>query len=516
MPLEVPREPLSAEEARALDLNAEHLGVSRQLLMESAGKAVADEVARRVKVEGARVVVVAGTGNKGGDGFVAARHLASRGAKVVVVLLGDEGGIATREARANWEALKSMDLSVELATVRDSAELVKVEELIVGADVVVDALLGTGVRGEVREPYRSAVRLMNSSRGLKVAIDLPTGLHPDTGEVLGEAFRADVTVTMHRAKKGMVGRGDLTGEVVEAEIGIPPEAEVYVGPGDVALALRPRRPDTHKYDYGVVVVVGGSPTYAGAPALAAMAALKAGCGLSVVLAPRTAAHAIKQYSPDIIVVPLDCDELSRRGLEGSVEASRFLERCSVIVVGPGMGVGEGAREAVAYVLERWRRARVVVDADGLRALRGLEGALKGVDAALTPHRGEFRALFGYEPPRDLEGGVEAARREAHRLGCTLVLKGHLTVVTDGRRVKVNREGNPGMAVGGVGDVLSGLIAGLMAQGVETFRACAAATFLNGRAGNRAASVKGYHFTAMDVLESLPYVMREFEPWIPGR
>ncbi len=514
---ELPRPswPLTVDEARAIDLNAEYLGVPRELLMENAGRAVAEAVARRIKVEGKNVVVLAGTGNKGGDGFVASRHLAIKGAKVTVILLGTEDDIVTKEAKMNWRALKAMDLSVEIKRIRDSAELREVERFIVEADVVIDALIGTGLRGELREPFKTAVQLMNRSRGLKVAIDVPTGLNPDTGEVLGGAFRADVTVTMHRAKKGMAGREDYTGEVEVADIGIPPEAELYAGPGDVSMVIKPRRPDTHKYDYGVVVVIGGSPLYAGAPALAAMAALKAGCGLAVVVAPRSAAPYIKSYSPDLIVLPLKSDWLSREALEGEGELERLFSRKCVVVLGPGMGLSDESRRGFEYVLDKAAELglRVVIDADGLKALKGLEGRLKNLDSALTPHRGEFKALFGYEPPLSLSGAVEAALREASRLRCTLVLKGHLTVVADGLRVKINREGNPGMAVGGVGDVLSGLIAGFMAQGARTFEACVAATFINGRAGNLTASEKGYHFTASDVLDKVPAALREYEYWL---
>ena len=506
-------EALSVEEARAIDINAEFLGVPRKLLMENAGRSVAEAVAKRMDVENKKIVILAGTGNKGGDGFVAARHLAIRGAKVTVVLLGSERQLTTKEARMNWKAIKNMDLSVQTLTVQDPSQLSELEDLVIGADVVVDALIGTGLRGELREPVRSAVELMNKSKGLKVAIDVPTGLNPDTGEVARGVFKAHVTITMHRAKKGFMGREEYIGELEIADIGIPLEAELYIGPGDVMSILKPRKADTHKYDYGVVLIVGGSPLYAGAPALAGMAALKAGAGLAFIASPSSASPYIKGFSPDLIVIPLRGDWVDEAAISDE-NLKRALDRADVVAVGPGLGFNEDTVKGLGALLEEVKRRelKVLIDADGLKALGRGGYDVEGLDLVLTPHLGEYRALMGEEVPRNLEGAIEAARKLAAKYKAVAILKGHRSVVTDGRRVKVNRTGNAGMAVGGVGDVLSGLIAGFMAQRVEAFKACVAASFINGRAGDLAANEKGYHFTASDVLFMVPYALKELEPW----
>ncbi|MCX8204824.1 MAG: NAD(P)H-hydrate dehydratase [Candidatus Nezhaarchaeota archaeon] len=506
---------LSADEARAVDLNAEHLGIPRELLMENAGRSIADVVSSRVDVRGRSVLVVAGAGNKGGDGFVAARHLSTRGAKVTVVLVSSEAEIATREARLNWEVLKNMDLTVEVHTLSSlgvEGLAKKVEE----ADVIIDALVGTGLSGALREPVKKVVEALNRGKGLKVAIDIPTGLNSDTGEVLGTAFKAQITVTMHKPKRGLKLAREWTGEVVVAEIGIPVEAEVYTGPGDVAAVIKPRRADTHKYDYGVVLVVGGSPLYAGAPALAGMAALKSGVGLVVVAAPSSSAPYIKSFSPDLIVHSIKGEWIDEGAARIIIEAG-LLEKATVMALGPGLGFNDATVAGVKALLSEAseRGLRTLIDADGLKALATLSSPLKALDYVLTPHRGEYRALMGEEAGRGLEEAIEAAKRLAKKYRATVVLKGHRSVITDGERVKVNRSGNPGMAVGGVGDVLSGLIAGFMAQGAPSFTACCAATYINGRAGDLAAAEKGYHFTASDLLEAVPRALRELEPWATG-
>jgi NAD(P)H-hydrate epimerase len=509
-------EELSADEARAIDLNAEHLGVPRGLLMENAGRSVAEAVCSKLRLQGARVLIAAGTGNKGGDGFVAARHLAGRGAEVTVVLVGSEAELASQEAKMNWEALKNMDLSVTAVTLSQAGGVEAVSRMAEEADVVVDALVGIGLRGGLREPMKGVVEALNRCRGLKVAIDVPTGLDPDTGEVAGSAFKAHVTVTMHKPKRGLSRSPDWVGEVVVADIGIPLEAEVYVGPGDVALIAKPRRPDTHKYDYGVVLIVGGSPLYAGAPALAAMAALKAGVGLALVAAPSSAAPYIKSFSPDMIVYDLRTEWIDEEAARRIRELG-LLERVNVVVLGPGLGFNEatvaGFKDLLAEVVGRGLRA--LIDADGLKALSKLGPPPKPLDLALTPHGGEFKALMGEEPPRGLAEAAEAARKLALKYGSVVLLKGHRSIITDGSRVKVNRTGNPGMAVGGVGDVLSGLAAGFMAQGATTFQACCAASYINGRAGDLAAAERGYHFTASDLLNVVPKALRELEPWAAG-
>jgi hydroxyethylthiazole kinase-like uncharacterized protein yjeF len=230
---------ISSSEMAAIDENAEWLGVPRILLMENAGAWVARVVYQWLGgVAGVRITVVCGTGNNGGDGFAAARHLAGLGADVTVILVGDPDRIKTLESRTNFEAVKAMRESIKLFIARSIEDLERIRHMIEESEVVVDAIFGTGVRGRIAEPWRSAIQLINSSRALKVAVDIPSGLNPDTGEAEDVCVHADVTVTFHRPKLGLPAAADHCGELIIAPIGRPPEAEIVMGPGNLRQALR--------------------------------------------------------------------------------------------------------------------------------------------------------------------------------------------------------------------------------------------------------------------------------------
>ena len=233
---------ISSAEMRAIDENAEWLGVDRILLMENAGSSVARTVYQWLGgLAGKKIVVVCGTGNNGGDGFAAARHMASLGARVTVILLGDRERIRTPEARRNFETIMKMRETIEFKNVKSLEDLENARGDVMEAEAIIDAIFGTGIRGEIREPWRSMINLINSAKGLRVAVDIPSGVNPDTGEVRDIAVNANLTITFHRPKLGLPAAGDYCGEVVVAPIGIPPEAELIMGPGDARLALNMMR-----------------------------------------------------------------------------------------------------------------------------------------------------------------------------------------------------------------------------------------------------------------------------------
>ena len=233
---------ISSAEMRAIDENAEWLGVDRILLMENAGSNVARTVYQWLGgLAGKKIVVVCGTGNNGGDGFAAARHMAGLGAKVTVILLGDQEKIRTPEARRNFEIIMKMRETIEFKNVKSLKDLEDVRGDVMEAEAIIDAIFGTGIKGEIREPWRSMINLINSAKGLRVAVDIPSGVNPDTGEVKDVAVDANLTITFHRPKLGLPAAGDYCGEVVVAPIGIPPEAELIMGPGDARLALNMMR-----------------------------------------------------------------------------------------------------------------------------------------------------------------------------------------------------------------------------------------------------------------------------------
>ncbi len=483
----------------AVDINSEWLGVPRAALMENAGAAVARSVLRGFP-KARRVLVVAGTGNNGGDGLVAARHLCSIGIAVRVVVLGD---VKEEPARTNLQALQRLRCP-ELRTVRDGQDLLMLQEWFLWAEVIVDAVLGTGVRGRIRDPHATAIDLMNMSPAPKVSVDVPSGLDPDTGEVRDRAVKATVTVTFHRPKTGLVAPGAdrYVGMLVVVPIGIPREAELYVGPGDFLFADFGRDADSKKGDNGKVLVVGGSERYSGAPLLTALAALRAGIDLAVILAPHPASTAHKAYSPDIISVPLDSHILEKRHIDLVI---KHAERSDVIVVGPGLGTEEETAAAVRELARRLGGRRLVVDADALKALRGELPS----GSIVTPHAGEFELLFGVRPPGDVEDRAGLVRRMAEASNTTILLKGRIDVISDGRQVKLNVTGCPGMTVGGTGDVLAGIVAAMWTKTDSPLHAAALGAFINGVAGEEACREHGYHFTASDLLPIIPRVIRRY-------
>ncbi len=460
---------ISADEMHALDLNCEYFGLSRLQLMENAGKGIAEEITRRF--DRGRVVIFAGTGNNGGDAFVAARFL--RGFDVEIILAGD---VKSEIARRNLEILRKSGFRIMRWDEHESGEY----------DLAIDALLGTGFRGELREPYRTIVNEINRSKAFVVSVDIPTGVDADSGRY-ETAVKADVTVTFHRIKPGLVRAKEVAGEIIVKDIGIPDAFEKIAGPGDFKIAFK-RFFSAHKGQHGKVLVVGGGE-YVGAPFLSAIAALKAGADLVTLVVPESIYSQTGSFSPEIIPVKLKGDTISHENIPEILELA---EKHDVVVFGMGTKEkGEITREISEKV------KRMVIDAGGLT------GDVK-CDAILTPHRGEFLRTFG------VEADEETVKSVAGKSQVTVILKGREDMITDGDRVKINRTGNAGMTVGGTGDVLAGVAGALFAINDDPFRAACAAAFITGFAGDLCFEEKGYTFTAMDVVERLPYAIKKVD------
>ncbi len=492
-------EVVTSLEMYVIDRNAEWLGVPRLTLMENAGAAVARHV---LKFQTPNVLVICGTGDNGGDGYVAARHIHAAGRRVRVIALGEP-----REelAQLNYRALKRL-WGVEIEVSQTALELLALQDWFGWAGVIVDAVLGTGIRGVLREPHATAIELMNLAPAPKVAVDVPSGLDPDTGEVRDKAVRAALTVTFHKAKRGLLAphAARYVGEVVVEQIGIPPEAETIVGPGDFAYLNFSRREDSKKGDHGRVLVVGGSLEYSGAPVYVAKAALRGGVDVAVIAAPEPAAYVAKAQGPEIIAVPLRGERLSLNHVSQIVELAKKFD---VVAMGPGLGTEGETPEAVREIFTQLSGAKpLVIDADAIKALSGRRA--EGL-TVFTPHGGEFRALTGVEPPRELEARIQLARDWAARLNAVILLKGRHDVISDGRRAKVNSTGTPAMTVGGTGDVLTGLVAAFLTKTSDPLEAAAVAAFVNGIAGELAAGELGFHMTATDLLDKIPAAIRKF-------
>ena len=488
----------TSRDMRMLEINSEYLDVLPLQLMENAGKAVADEIASRFKPE-SQIVFLSGTGRNGGDGMVAARHLAAKGFKVKFILVGREADISDEIVVRNWKALREMDWTIDVSVLGDSSLIQPVS-----ANVLVDALLGTGAKEKLRQPILQAVRALNDSEGFCVAVDVPSGVDADTGDVLGEAVRADLTVTFHRMKTGLEKARDYCGEIKVVEIGIPYEAEFYAGPGDVEIIPKAREPQSHKGDFGRLLVIGGSETFSGAPALVALAALRTGVDLAYLAAPERTAYAISSFSPDLITIKLSGEHFASQNV-GQLKG--MIAKATAVVAGPGLGTHKDsfiAVEELLKVLEELRKP-TLLDADALKAFGAIR---RKVDFPLvvTPHSGEFEAVAGRKPSTELHARIEDVKSLAKETGSVVLLKGHVDIVSDGERVKLNLTGNPGMTVGGTGDVLSGIVGGFMAQGVDPFEAAVAGAFINGAAGDFVYRDKGFHMTPTDLIEYIPRVI----------
>ncbi len=482
---------ITGERMAAVDENAAALGVPRKQLMESSGHAIAREI-REVADPGARVAVVAGRGNNGGDAFVAARFLDGLGSRsgsdrnavrsgreydVTTLLLGRAETIGTDIARENWEALQQAEYDTREVTDSSAFELPE-------ADVIVDAMLGTGISGDLREPAATAARAINDADATVVAVDVPSGFDADGGDHAANGVDADRVVTFHDTKPGL---DDLEADVTVADIGIPAAAERFVGPGDVDLA-RPDGRDGRPY------VIGGGP-YTGAPALAAQAALRAGAELSFVAAPDTVAGEIQGYAEDLIVQPYESDRLSSDQVDDLLETAERYD--DVVVLGPGLGSADETLEAVRQFLTSYT-GRAVVDADALAVVPDIE-----TEATLvcTPNRRELARMGG--PDTDsLREAADEIEAFAAELGHVVLAKGVDDVATDGERTRVCRTGAPGMKVGGTGDLLAGIVAALL-EHAEPFDAAAAAAYVNGRAGERLADDGSMGFLASEMLAEIP-------------
>jgi len=475
---------ISSDRMAAIDRNAAALGVPRKQLMESSGNAIARAV-RDATGPPASVAILAGRGNNGGDGFVAARFLEEYAVRTH--LLGHPERIRTEIARENWAALEQGEF--ETVVHRDSSSIA-----LESPDIVVDAMLGTGASGAPREPVASAVEAVNQSGATVIAVDMPTGRNADTGDSPGVAVDADRIVTFHERKPAH----DSFNNVSVADIGIPQAATTLVGPGDLEQFRRSRPPG----EGGRVFVIGGGP-YTGAPALCAQAALRAGAELAFVAAPETVADEIQGYSEDLIVQPYSGERLTPDQIEGFLNTAHDYD--DVVVLGPGLGRAEETNAAAAQFLESFE-GRVVVDADGLAVVPDVD-----TDASVicTPNSEELVALGG---PRsvDLEADREAVTLLADELDHVVLAKGAVDVISDGTQTRRARAGSPGMSVGGTGDVLAGVIAGLLGS-ADCFDAACLAAYATGRAGEEVAETHASGLLASDLLETLPTAVFGAEP-----
>ena len=495
---------LTPQEASELDRASQDRGVSAADLMERAGRAVA-----RAAIEvagggyGRRAVVLCGKGNNGGDGFVAARHLAREGMRVEVVTV-DAASAGTGAAGANRARLGEQGL----ATIDWTPS--RVRRGLARADVAVDALFGTGFHGAPEGSWREAIDALNAAPTPVVAVDIPSGVDGLTGSVEGSAVWAALTVAFGAVKAGSVllpGAG-RSGTVRVVDIGFPDDLVSpsigLVEAADVAAVLPSRSMEGHKRSSGVLLVVAGSRRMTGAPALIARAAGRAGAGLVVVAAPSDALPAVQAHATEAVFLPLAQTErgtVALGALDALLEAARDAD---AVAIGPGLTTDDETARLVRALVGRCPTP-MVVDADGLNAFRGGIDTLRRRDAeaVLTPHDGEFDRLMG-RSVTETGSRIDAARALAEAADAVALLKGTRTVIAPTRGlVRVNPTGTPVLATAGTGDVLTGIVGGLLARGAGTVDAATAGAYLHGVAGRIAGRRSGEGTLAGDVVERIP-------------
>jgi NAD(P)H-hydrate epimerase len=515
---------VTAEQMREMDrLTVQKYGVSSLTLMERAGAGIAAAILRRFgRAAKKGVLIVAGKGNNGGDGLVVARLLKKKRIPCEVALLARKDELSPDAAHNLSAYLKLKGKVVEITA--DGLELLG--RRMSGKGLLVDAILGTGMKNEVRGFYAEAITLMNSSGLPIVAVDIPSGLDTDNGKPLGVSTQAEMTVSLGYPKLGQVIYPGLNyvGDLVVVDIGIDPRAVKEVAPQTELLDreeirwLVPRRePDTHKGTYGHLLVVAGSRGKTGAAILACRAAMRMGAGLVTLAAPRSLNDIFASSLVEVMTEPLrdnDAEELEPLSDE---EWRRLLERKNALLFGPGIGINETTRTTLCWLLRNldlpW-----VIDADGLNNLALEIERLRDARTPpiLTPHPGEMARLIGRETAAINRDRVGAAQYFAVQNRCHVVLKGARTVIaTADGKVFINPTGNPGMASGGMGDVLAGMLAALLGQGFSPQDAMKLGVYLHGFVGDQVAAKKGaIGLIASDIIEGLPSGMRALSTTTP--
>jgi ADP-dependent NAD(P)H-hydrate dehydratase / NAD(P)H-hydrate epimerase len=527
---------LTAAEMREVDrLTTERYGIPSLTLMENAGKSVADFMAARFRrIESRRIVVLCGKGNNGGDGFVVARRLAEAGATPGVILIGGQDELRGDAAvnRERWQKSGG-----EVRMVGTSSDWLAAKPAVNSADFIVDALLGTGVRGPVEGLLSEVIQEVNRhERGrIVIAIDIPSGLPADTGEISGNDAEArnsndkivvaDYTVTFTAPKQGMfLGRSSsYIGKLAVQEIGSPAELVEEIGKGNVRWLeprefpefMLPRKPDGNKGNYGHALIVAGSVGKSGAAVMASWAALRVGAGLVTAAVPEPILPIVATPNPEVMTEPLPATDTGGISLR-ALEYERFngmVKGKSVIGIGPGLTTQNETVQFVRTVVGKYLDVPIVLDADGLNAFAGRALELNAVRKmlAVTPHPGEMARLVGRDTKQIQSRRLEAARKAAADWSAYVILKGSQTVIAaPNGNAWINPTGNPGMATGGTGDVLTGILAGIIAQHGPCAAALCFGVYLHGLAGDIAYADSGEApLMATDLIRSIPRAYQQF-------
>ncbi len=496
---------LSVKDTYALKANAIALGIGNEVFIETAGFAIAEEIMRSHR-QHRRIAVVCGRGDKGATGLVVARHLMAEH-DVSVFFIGERSTISNGCTMMNYRLVS------DIIGVKDVAdEDVQLAKRELGkADLIVDAIIGSGMRGRLPSLLINVISAINASGKPVISIDIPSGIDADSGLPNRAYVKAAQTFTSHKMKQGL-DRSKFVSGITVVDVGLPLSAELFTGPGDVMLATEPRPMLSNKYTHGRILVVGGSKDFHGAPLIAtfaaetAMSSLLTGAGYATIAVPNEVVEPVRRLSMELIVKPLDWDDV-----DSAVSAISALKH-DVLVIGPGIEDAGSTDYIVAKVIksEKAKGNTVVIDADATRVMAKHKDLL-GKNTILTPHDGEFKDLSGISlKGASLDERIKKAISFTKTHGFTLVLKGHETVITNGDILKINRPDTPALATMGTGDALAGMIAAYASMHKVQFESAAAAVYAHSRIGDALYREKGLHITAQDVIRGIPDALKQFD------
>jgi len=509
---------VSALQMKNLDRRAiEEFGIPGIVLMENAGRATIEAIDKYFPVMSMRkIIIIAGSGNNGGDGFVIGRHLINRGVDVETFLLG-------HKTKVKGDAKVNLDLYQKLGPVQElhhQEDFMKFQNHIDQAGLIIDALLGTGANSEVIGVLRDSIEYINSLPTPVVSIDIPSGVDASTGKILGAALYADLTVTFGLPKIGLLIHPgiDRVGILEVADISIPSylvqeeniQVELLEGQELFAL-LRQRDRNTHKGNYGHALIIAGSVGKTGAAALSSEAALKMGAGLITLGIPVSLNPIMEVKLTEVMTEPLAETDSQTIGKESLPRIKKLIEDKKVLALGPGISTHPETIAVVHHII-RNSRIPLVIDADGINALGEKSSVLLKAQCpiVLTPHPGEMARLTGISIKEVQDDRIGVAKKFAHEYGVVLVLKGARTIIAEPMgNIYINSTGNPGMATGGTGDVLTGMIAGLVAQGYTISEASRIGVFLHGYIADRITAQTGeVGLAATDIISRIPLTLKE--------
>lgn len=502
----------------------EELGIPMMVLMESAALRLYEHTKG---LQGNKFVIIASTGNNGGDALALARHLKAGGRSVSVFVIGDAGkGSPCFQENLNIVRNMGMDIrflgidckreeeqALQAARKQQNFEIIlELRQELLKADAVVDGIFGVGLNREIKGIYREVIEAVNELSPFTICIDIPSGMHCDTGKILGCCVRGDMTVTFQLLKKGFLtyGSREYTGEVLLEAIGIPENIiekygeKIFITVTEyIKRKIRKRDLYSHKGSFGRTLIIGGSEGFYGAPVIASEAAVRCGSGLVTAAGSKDVIEVLRNKLKEVMTADTSDGRFKQ-----------LLEGADSIAIGPGMGTGRESRELLRSVIEA-AGCPVIIDADGLNILAEentmmelvKEKAGKGGRFVFTPHPGEMARLTGKSTDYVIENRMEIAREFAERNGIIVLLKGFNTVISDGENIYINPTGSSAMASGGMGDCLTGIIVSLLSQGLSSMDSAVCGAYLHGYCGD-VLSEKMHSVNATDITEYLPYALKE--------